>query len=133
MAVTLDVHEFGHEHAAKLRYPSDIVPRQVNQHDVLGSFLRIGEELDRVGFILLRSVAARARSGNGSNFDDIAEKAHVQFGRAANKGEVIAEAKAEHVGRGVDETETAIQVERLAIEIGFEALRQHHLEDIAGS
>ncbi len=43
--VAFDHEALGHRNAADLRDPPDVVPAEVEQHDVLGDLLRIGEQL----------------------------------------------------------------------------------------
>src|SRR5437762_1437736 len=52
--------------------------------------------------------------------------------RAANERKIVVELEAKHVRRRINETETSIRIERVTIEIGFEALREDNLKDVAG-
>ena len=56
VAVTLDDHQVLHLHAAEIADAPDVVARQVHEHDVLGAFLRVGEQfLFQRGVLLRRS------------------------------------------------------------------------------
>ena len=57
----------------------------------------------------------------------------MQFRRAANGYEIFSELETKHVGRRIAETQTAIKIEGVAGEFGFETLRQDDLENIARS
>src|SRR5262249_28296280 len=48
-----------------------------------------------------------------------------------SNGLVRGELETKHVRRRVDETKASIKIERITAEIGFEALRQDNLEDVA--
>src|SRR6266487_1916015 len=97
---------------------------------MLGTFLGIGEEFSSIPFILRCSGAAWSGAGERANFHYVASQPHMHLRRAPNKGEIITEFETKHVRRWVDETEASIKIERVAAEIGFEALRQDNLEDI---
>ena len=43
MRVTLDGHEIGHPHGAVARETTDVVAAKVDQHDMLGALLLVGE------------------------------------------------------------------------------------------
>ena len=43
--VSLDLHHVGQLDRAELGHPADVVAAQVDEHDVLGPFLGIGQEL----------------------------------------------------------------------------------------
>src|SRR6202035_751448 len=122
MAVTLDLHEFRHAHSAEFGNPADIVSRKVDKHDVFGAFLRIGQKLGSVGFILPRRRAARSCPCNWPDLDRVANETDVHLRRAANKRKIVAELQAKHVRRRIDEAKTAVKIERLSLELRFESL-----------
>src|SRR5207247_4547811 len=109
----------------------DIIAREVHEHDVLRALLRVSEELGGASFVLRSSEAARARPCDGTNLDHVAGQSDVHLRRAPNKRKIVAEVQTKHVRRRIDETKAAIEIERPAREIRFEALRQNHLENIA--
>ena len=55
---------------------------------------------------------------------------HPRLGRGADQGEARL-ADEVHVGAGVDLAQHPVEVERVGVEVEVEALRQHHLEDVA--
>ena len=122
VAVTLDLHEFRHANGAEFGNPADIIPREIDKHDVFGAFLRIGQKLSAVSFILRRRHAASAGPCNRPDLDDVAHETHVHLRRTANKRKIIAELETKHVRRRIDETKTAIKIERRSIKRRFESL-----------
>src|SRR5436309_15629912 len=123
MAVTLDPHEFRHTHGAEFGNPADIISRKINEHDVLGAFLRIGEKLTVVGVILRRRHAPNACPRNRSDLDGVGNEAHVHLWRASKKRKIVAQLEATHVRRRIDEAKAAIKIERLSLKRRFESLR----------
>src|SRR5260370_5547368 len=133
VAVTLDSHHLSDTHRAEIRNPSNIVARKIDKHDVLGAFLGIGEQFGSIAFVLRYGRAAGARPRNRTDLDRVADQPDVHLRRAANERKIVAEFEAKHVRRGINETETSIKIERVTIEIGFEALREDNLKDVAGA
>src|SRR6516225_1252129 len=123
MAVTLDLHEFGHTHSAEFRNPTDIISCKIDKHDVFGAFLRIGEQLSSVGFMLRRRCAASACPCDWPDLDGVANKTDVHLRRAANKRKIVAELEAKHVRRRIDEAKATVKIEWLSLERRFESLR----------
>jgi hypothetical protein len=64
MAVKFDHIAVGHGDAAALGDAADIVAAEIEQHQMLGAFLGIGEQAVAVFGILQRGLAARAGAGN---------------------------------------------------------------------
>ena len=79
MAVTLDFHEFRHTHSAEFGNPADIISREIDKHDVFGAFLRIGEKLSSVRFILRRRHAASACPCNWPDLDGVVNETDVHL------------------------------------------------------
>src|SRR5262249_2868059 len=59
--VSLDPHSLRNLHAARLAHPTDIVARQVDQHDVLGAVLIVGDQLSGQRFVLFWRETSTAR------------------------------------------------------------------------
>jgi len=64
MRIALDEELVGHRDRTDLRHAADIVAAKVDQHQMLGALLLIGEELFRETPVLLGRRTARARSGD---------------------------------------------------------------------
>ena len=59
LAVALDEELVGDLDGADLGHAADVVAAEIEQHQVLGAFLRVGEELDFERLVLVRRSAAR--------------------------------------------------------------------------
>ena len=60
LAVALDHEALGHLDRARRRHPADVVATEVQQHEVLGPLLGIGQQLGLEGAVLGRGLAAGA-------------------------------------------------------------------------
>ena len=130
MAVEFDRIAFRHGDAAGAGDAADIVAAQVQQHQMLGPFLGIVEQAGAVGGVLDRILAARAGAGDRPDRHFAIAGADQDFRagpdqRKAGQVEIIEE------GRRVDPAQCAIERDRGQGEGAGEALRQHHLEDVA--
>ena len=85
VAVTLDEHQILHLHAAEIAHAPDVVARKVNKHDVLGAFLRIGEQFFFERQIFLGIFSATARSGNRADFHFAFFAADMNFRRCTDE------------------------------------------------
>ncbi len=132
MAVAFHDHEFADLDGAILGDTADVIPGEIDEHDVLGALLRIGEEFGGEGFVLLRRLAPPARPGDGTDADAPLDRLHVHLGRATDEGEFVAELEAEHVGRGIHVPQGPVEVDGTPGEVVFKPLRGHDLEDVAG-
>src|SRR6266513_3858511 len=132
VTVTLDLHHLGHTHCAEIRNSSNIVARKIDKHDVLGAFLGIGEQFRSVAFVLCCGRTAGARPRDWANLNRFVCQPDMHLRRAANERKIVS-FKTKHVRRGINETEAAIKIERVTIEIGLEALRQDNLKDVAAA
>ena len=64
VAVALERHQFVHLHSAVFRDTANIVTGEVNEHDVLGTLLRMFDQLGSHQAIVLVVLSAAARPGN---------------------------------------------------------------------
>ncbi len=128
--VALDGHEVGHLDGGVVADPPDVVAGEVDQHDVLGPLLGVGEELLGHGLVLQGIVAAGTGPGDGADGDLPPLGADVDLWGGADQGEVV-QLEAEHVGRGIDQPERAVEIGGIALEGDLEALGGDDLEDIA--
>ena len=123
VAVAFDYHLLGHFNGSEFGHPTKIIATQVDQHDVLGAFLRIAKQILRESVVVGWIFSPGACPGDGANLYDPFTHAHVQFRRAADCGEIVAEIEIKHIRRRVAEAQTSIKVERIAGIRRFEALR----------
>ena len=130
--IALDHEALGHLDAADRGDPADVVPAEVEQHDVLGDLLRVGEQRSLELAILHLLRAARRRPGDRPDRHLAVLDPRHHLGRRADQ-RLLAELQVEHVRRWVDRAERAIDVEGRGPERRLEALREHDLDDVAGS
>ena len=64
VAVALDRHELDDLDGARRAHPAEVVAAEVDQHQVLGPLLGVGEQLGAERGVLLRGRAARAGAGD---------------------------------------------------------------------
>ncbi len=69
LAVALDEELVGDLDGADLGDAADIVAAEVEQHQVLGALLRIGQQLGFERLVLVRRRAARTRAGDRADGD----------------------------------------------------------------
>ena len=110
---------------------ADVVAAEIEQHQMLGALLRIGEQLGLERLVLVRGGAARAGAGDRADGDGAAAHLDQDF-RARSGDREVAEVEEIEIGRGIDPPQRAIERERRQLERRLEALRQHDLEDVAG-
>ena len=113
------------------RDAADVVAAEIEQHQVLGALLRIGEQLVLERLVLVRGRAARARAGDRPDGHRAVAHAHQDFRARADDRE-IAEVEEEQERRGIDAAQRAVEREGRQRERRLEALRQHDLENVAG-
>src|SRR3569833_733162 len=73
-------------HGAWLTDPAEIVALEVDQHDVLRPFLRMGRELGHLGDVVSRTMASWARPRDGTRVDVTIIDADEALGRGAEDG-----------------------------------------------
>ena len=78
--VALDRHLLGDLDATDGRHPANVVASQIEQHDVLGDLLRIGEHLGGQCFVRLSAGTARPGAGDRPQRDYLALLAHQDLG-----------------------------------------------------
>ena len=131
LAVALDEELVGHLDGADLGDAADIVAAEVEQHQVLGALLRIGQQLGLERLVLVRRRAARPRAGDRADGDRAVAHPHQDLRARADDREA-AEIEEIQERRGIDPAQRAVERERRQRERRLEALRQHDLEDVAG-
>ena len=127
MGIALDRHQLRGVHGAIFADAAQVIARQIDQHDVLGAFLRIGEELAFKHQIGGRVKAARPCAGDRAEQRLPPLQADVHLGRRANQAQrlwavQVGEIEEEHVGRGVQPPQRPVDVERLGRGLPAEAL-----------
>ncbi len=109
---------------------ADIVAPEIEQHQVLGAFLGIGEQAFLVGGVLVLGLAARAGAGDRADRHFAVAHADEDLGARADHREARQVEEIEE-RRGVHPPQRAVEVERRQREGAGEALGEHDLEDVA--
>ncbi len=131
VAVAFDGHDVVDLHAAQLGGAADVIAAQVHEHDVLGTFLGIGEEIFFEGFVFGIRRAATPRACEGAVGDDAVLDAAHDF-RAAAHEDAIRARQIKHEGAGVDHAQRAVDIEGSRGGRRLQALRKNHLKNVAG-
>ena len=131
MAVALERHQLVDVHRAELGDPADVVAGEVDEHHVLGPFLRVLGELGGHPAVVLLGRPTPAGAGDRARDHPTVEQLHHRLGRRPDDRQ-LRMAHEVHVRRRVDLAEHAVHVERIGVEVEVVALGQHDLEDVAG-
>jgi hypothetical protein len=122
-------------------HPAEVVAAEVDEHQVLGALLRVGQQLERQRVVLASlgprgRVPAIGRSGHAQAAGRLQVAADQHLGRRADQ-RGRRQLEAVHVRRRVGRAQHAVQLERVeragARPRDREQLRQHDLEDVAGA
>ena len=132
MAVALDRHHVGELHRTDLGDAADVVATEVDEHDVLGPLLRVGEQTLGEGPVLFRGGAARTRPGERAHRHRAVDEAHHDLRRAADERRGGG-AEEEHERARVHHPQRPVELDRRVVEGDVEAAAEHHLEDVAGA
>ena len=131
VGVALDDHALGEAHGADAGDAADVVAAQVDEHQVLGQFLGIGEQFLLQGAVLGLGGAATTGAGDGADGDHPVLQPGEDLRRGADDMEVP-QVHVMHVGRGVEATQGAVEVDGPGLEGDGQALGQDHLHAVAG-
>ncbi len=130
VAVALDDEALAHAHAADLRYAADVVAAEIDEHQVLGALLGIGEQLGLEVLVFLRRRTAADGAGERTDRHLAVAHAHQDLGARAHERE-RAEVEMEQERRRVRAAQRAIEGERGQREGRGEALADDDLEHVA--
>ena len=113
VAVAFDHHQLRHPHRRAGR--AQVVPDQIEQHDVFGAFLGIGAQLGFQRRVFCGRVAAPPGSGDGPGREQAAGAfpAHQPL-RAAGHHHFLAQFGVGHKGAGVEGAQPQIRRQRVA-------------------
>ena len=128
--VGLDGHERVDLDRAVLAHPAEVVAPEVDEHDVLGALLLVGEQALGDPRVLGLVGAARARAGDRAGRHVAAGHGEQRLGARAGDLEV-AEVQEVHVRARVDDPQPPVDRERVGVEVGAPALRGDDLEGVA--
>lgn len=119
-----------HLNGAELRYTTQIVSSQINQHVVLGQLLFIAKKTRLELRVFFRRFPSRASACQREGVEHAAFQLDQGLGACACKLDIVA-GEIEHVRTRVTCAQISIGVEQAAAVVGIEAVGQNHLEDVA--
>jgi hypothetical protein len=131
VGVALDHAELVDAHGSHLRHATDVVAAEIDEHQVLGPLLGIGEQLGLERPVLLGGLSARPRPGDGTHVDLPPVESHEDLRRCADQHRSFA-AHEEQVRARIDDAQVAVDRKGVHLERDPELLGEHHLEDVAG-
>ncbi len=105
--IALDDHLVRHPHGAGLRDTTRVIAAQVDQHQMLGDFLGVGEQVLLQREVFLGGLAPAPSAGDGTDGDQPLLQPHQDFRRGTDDME-IAKVQLEHVRRRVEAAQGAI-------------------------
>ena len=130
MAVALDREFLRHLDRTHLRDPPDIVAAEIEQHQMLGAFLLVGQKLRREALVLGLRLAAPACSGDRPDGDFAVAHAHQDF-RARTDDLERAEIEVAKKRRRIDPPQRPVERKGGQREGRRKALREDNLKNIA--
>ena len=133
VAVAFDGEGVVHADAAVAADLSEVVAAQVDEHEVFGAFLLVGQEFGGLRVVVFGGGAARAGAGDGAGGDRTAVAGEQALGAAGDQRD-RAELQVPEVRAGVHAAQGAVQREGVQVAQGrAETLAGHHLEDVSGA
>ena len=100
-------------HAPRLRHPAHVVPRQIEEHQVLCPLLFVLHEVRGEEAVFFPAFASGPGAGYGERGYRVPFQLHHDLGRRADEGH-IAEMDVKQVGRRIDVPETPVRIEGVA-------------------
>ena len=137
VAVALDVAVVLDPHGAGATDPTQIVATQVDEHQVLGAFLLVGEELLLEKQILLLGVSAPPGPGDRVGGRPAVLDGHQRLRAGADDREVqtavgVGDVQQVHVRAGIGDPQHPVDVKRIGVGVHLEPLGRDHLERFPG-
>ncbi len=120
----------GYGHASNAAYAAQVVPQQVDNHQVLGAVLLARQQFGGKFAIDARIRVPGPRPLDGPCFHASCFQPQEALGRGAQQLR-FAEVEVGAVGRGRGLPQRRIERERVAVPFAFEAMREVHLVDVA--
>ena len=113
VGVALHRHQLAHLDASDPGDSPEVVPAQVDEHDVLRPLLGVPQQLVGEPPVLLLVFSPPPRPGDGLELRDPLFEADHHLGRGADEVHVIKFEK-EHIGRGIDVAKRPVEIDRVA-------------------
>ena len=103
----------GRAHGADFCHPAHIVAAKIQQHQMFGQFLLVGQQVSLQRAVFFGRGAALAGAGDGADGDFAVAQADQNFGAGADHLKA-AEVEEEHEGRGVGAAQSSGKARRAA-------------------
>src|SRR5437763_14302525 len=104
VAVALDLHELCYANGTEFCDATDVIPREINKHDVFGPLLGIAQQLSSVGFVFFRRQTASACPRDWPNLHAVVSQPDMHLRRTTDEGRISAAVETKHQRRRIDET-----------------------------
>ena len=104
MGELLHVHQLCDLHSAWLAHPAEVVPSQVDQHDMLGALFLAALQFSLVGVVLTRCRTAGPRASDRMGRRFVTVDSHHCLDSGAHDLKAV-QVQIVHIGRGVDAAE----------------------------
>src|SRR5262249_54391940 len=127
--VPLDAHEVSDTHTSEFGNSPDVIPSEIDEHDMFRAFFRIREELRDQTLVVRGSGAAGTRAGNGAHGDRVVLNPYQQLRRRAHDLESV-ELEVVHVRRRIERAQNAVQRRRVEIVCDANAAREQRLKTV---
>jgi len=136
VGIAFDHHQVLELHGAWLANPAQIVAGQVHQHDMLGAFLGVRQQLLGQRCIGCGIRAAAPGAGNGPQRGQslpVLPLLHLDHHLGAGADELpVPEIEVGHIGAGIHQPEAAVDRKGFMGQGGLQALAEHQLERVSG-
>ena len=131
VAVPLDHHHIADSHTPILGDSPQVVSCEIDQHDMLGPLLRVGEQLlsQRPIFFFRRAATTRACERPDRHLALF--HSHHDLGRTAHQ-RTMGRSQQEHERRRIHHPQRAVDVDRPCLRLQLKPLAEHHLKDVPG-
>ena len=131
MAVALDLHELRDVDRPRLADATEVVAREVDQHDVLRTLLGVGQQFLTEHAVLVGVRSTSTRASDRPCLHAPALDLHERLRRRADDVRLSRVDQVE-VRRRVDDAQDPVEVERIDVGPDTEALAEHRLERVTG-
>ena len=132
VGVFFDEHQIVHPNRSVFADSSQVVPSQIDEHQMLRTLLFVLDQFLLKPFFLFQVLASATGPGDRSVFKIPSLDLH-QHLRRGSRHMQVAPFQVEHVGRGIDITQSSVDIERRSRKIGLKLLREDHLKNITGT
>src|SRR5205814_10434511 len=97
VAVALGLHELCYANGTEFCDATDVIPREINKHDVFGPLLGIAQQLSSVGFVFFRRQTASACPRDWPNLHAVVSQPDMHLRRTIDERKIRAEDETKHV------------------------------------